>query len=82
MPRTQVIVCTHRQMKQLCDEQEAIEWVINWNKEVDESIRHPIIQEAIDYFVNKKQDPEYGLVCLRIWKKYKETHHVKKTSNS
>ena len=82
MPRSQVIVCTHRQMKQLCDEQEAIEWVINWNKKVDESIRHPIIQEAIDHFVNKKQDPECGLVCLRIWKKYKDTHHVKKTSNS
>lgn len=72
MPRTQVIVCTHRQMKELCNEQEAIEWVQSWNKDVDESIRHPIIQEAIDHFVDRKQDPEYGLVCLRIWRKHKE----------
>ena len=71
MSRTQVIVCTPRQMKIVCDTNEAMDWCEKWNKEVDESIRHPIIQEAIDHFVNKGQDPEYGLVCLRIWRKHR-----------
>tara|TARA_R100001015_G_scaffold19099_2_gene14824 strand:+ start:30 stop:233 length:204 start_codon:yes stop_codon:yes gene_type:complete len=59
-------------MKTFLDTQEAMDWCQKWVKKVDSSVSHPIIQEAIDHFTKKRKPPEYGHVCLRIWRKHRE----------
>jgi len=71
MPRSRIILCSHRQMAKWlkeCDQKEvAKEWILKWENKIPEEERVSVMQAALDHFKRTDQPAYPDDVALHIY---------------
>lgn len=67
MPRSEIILCSVRQMEMAFQRTEAVKWIKQWVADTPEHIRKPVIEDAIELFKRQGKTCHYEDLCLHIY---------------